>query len=187
MHMSSERRYRPLAGGRGRAAALAVLVGMLALLGATGARAAAPIQHSSSMQLTVENPAVCGFGISWQISASGLTQLFLGSDGKPVFALLHVREQNTLTNMTTHKTVSDDPVYEQIAHFEDGVLSSVDTMGLWVDARDGGDSLTDVGRVSFLVVGTTRIWIFAAGQHPFREVSGGDLRAGLAAFCDLLA
>lgn len=168
-------------------AALAALAGF-ALLAASAANAAAPVQTYISAELTVEDQSVCGFGIRWDIASSGLVQLFLGSDGLPVSALAHVHEHNTLTNLTTGKTVSDDPVYEQMAHFENGQLTSVETMGLWVNAREGGDSVTDVGRVSFVVLPDgSRQWVFAAGQHPFREVSGGDLVKGLAAFCDLLS
>jgi hypothetical protein len=57
-----------------------------------------------------------------------------------------------------------------------------------MNAREGGDSVTDVGRVSLAVLPDgSRVIVFAAGQHPLREVSGGDLQKGLAAFCALLS
>ena len=174
-----------------RSCALPAVLAVAALLGATAAHATPPTQVTiTPPPVTVEDQAACGdFGISWHITATITRQRFTDGEGNVTFVLLHIKEHNTLTNLTTGKTVSDDPVYEQVAHFDaDGNLLRVDTMGLWVNAREGGDSITDVGRVSFAVVPDgSWVMVFAAGQHPFREVSQGDLQQGLAAFCDLVS
>lgn len=195
MNHRNESTRRPLASRRGRGGRLArfgvvlAVLGVTALLSAGAAQATTPVQFTFTEHLTVQDPTVCGFGIRWDITATLTIQEFFDAEGNPIFDLAHGKEHNILTNLTTGKTVSDNPVYEERARFDaEGNLVSFDTMGLWVNAREGGDSITDVGRVSFAYLPDgSEVTVFSAGQHPFREVSQGDLTQGLAAFCGLLS
>lgn len=158
-------------------------------LGAGTARAAQPVHQTVEDHLVVADVGEqCGFAVEWEISLTGHITLFL-EDGVPVRIQGHFQEHNLLTNLETGKTVEDNPTFNQRVFFEDGVLKTVETDGLFVNARgDGGESVMDVGRVVLDVIDSmTRELAFEGGQHPFRELTLTDLEPGLAAFCDVLA
>lgn len=172
-------------------ASLAVVgVAVLALVGATAARADEPFQTTFTLQTFVQDTSVCGFGIRWDISAVAHVQIFSGADG-PTFEIEHIREHNLLTNLAyPEKTISDDPVYQEILHLDaQANVTSADVIGLWVNAREGGDSVTDVGRVVIAVnpVDGSHEMVFEAGRHPVREIAQANLQQDLVAFCDLLS
>ena len=161
----------------------------LTLPGASAARATPPAQFSVPFQATVADTSVCGFGIRWDISAVAQIQVFSAANA-PSFEIEHVREHNTLTNLSTGKTVGDDPVYQEILHLDaQGHVTSADVIGLWVNAREGGDGVTDVGRVVIAVnpLDGSHEMVFEAGRHPVREIAQANLQQDLVAFCDLLS
>ena len=164
------------------------MVAVAALVGATAARADEPFQTTVTFQAQVEDPSVCGFGIRWDITGVARIQVFSDGDG-PTFEIEHIQEHNVLTNLSTGKTVGDNPVYQEILHLDaQGHVTSADVIGLWVNAREGGDSITDVGRVVIAVLpdGSHQM-VFEAGQHPVREIAQANLQQDLVAFCDLLS
>jgi hypothetical protein len=163
---------------------------LLALVGASPAVADPPVQTSESFALVVQDAgAECGFPVRWEISGELHETRFFDDAGRLVRIVAHVQETNTLTNLATGKTITDRPKFNQIVHFNaDGTLSSVETMGLFVNARDlRGANVMDVGKVILVVLSPTeRVLVFAAGQHPFRAETLTSLQAGISAFCELL-
>ncbi|HEX6228241.1 MAG TPA: hypothetical protein VFZ41_02140 [Solirubrobacterales bacterium] len=171
----------------------ALLVAALALwlvsIGNERALAAEPVQNTNQFSLVVEDEGEhCGFPIRWEISGTVRQTLFF-EDGELVRVQAHFAETNVLTNLDTGKTVEDNPTFNQRVYFEEGVLQSVETDGIFVNARgDNGESVMDVGRVVLAVISATeRVLIFEGGQHPFRDLTVLDLEPGLAAFCDVLS
>lgn len=134
--------------------------------------------------------AECGFPVRWEIAGEVHETRFFDDEGRLVRIVAHFQETNTLTNLATGKTITDRPKFNQIVHFNaDGTLSSVETMGLFVNARDErGANVMDVGKVILAVLSPTeRVLVFAAGQHPFRAETLTSLQAGISAFCEVLA
>lgn len=163
---------------------------LLAFVAAPPAHADPPVQTTISFTQVVQDAgAECGFPIRWEISGEQRETRFFDDEGRLVRIVVHVREGNTLTNLTTGKTLVDQPKFNQIVHFNpNGTISSVETMGLFVNARDdGGANVMDVGKV--IIARPTpaeRVLVFEAGQHPFRAETLGSLQAGLSTFCDVL-
>ena len=183
MRTSTSSRHWRLFGAAGAA--------LLALVGASPAAADPPVQTTIPFSLVVQDAgAECGFPIRWEISGEQRETRFFDDEGRLVRIVVHVREDNTLTNLATRKTITDRPKFNQIVHFNaNGTISSVETMGLFVNARDErGANVMDVGKVILAVLSPTeRELVFAAGQHPFRAETLTSLQAGLAAFCEILA
>jgi hypothetical protein len=161
------------------------------VFGATTAGADAPVHVTREVALVVQDEGEnCGFPIRWEINGTVNEQRFFDDAGAPTLFVVHVHESNTLTNLTTGKTVLDEPVFNQRVTFgPNGVLDTVTTMGLFVNVRgEPGTTVMDVGLVSLIVISPTeRELIFEAGQHPFRAETLVSLRDGLSAFCDVLA
>jgi hypothetical protein len=178
----SSRRRRGIAGAAG-----AVL---LALVGASPAVADPPVQTTVPFTLVVQDVgAECGFPVRWDISGEQRETRFFDDEGRLVRIVVHVRETNTLTNLATGKTITDEPSFNQIVHFnENGTISSVETMGLFANARDdAGTNVMDVGKaIISRPTPASRVLEFAAGQHPFRAETLSSLQAGLSAFCEVL-
>ena len=172
---------------------LAYVVGaaLLALAGTSPAAADPPVHTTIPFTLVVQDAgAECGFPIRWDISGEQRETRFFDDQGRLERIVVHVRESNTLTNFATGKTITDEPKFNQIVHFnENGTIASVETMGLFVNARDkAGANVMDVGKVIISrPTPTERVLAFAAGQHPFRAETLSSLQAGLSAFCDVLA
>lgn len=167
--------------------AVAILVSLVMV---STAGAVPPVHETVEFQIIVEDQGqACGFPVRWEIVGTLADHLFFNHEGDLIRIVTHVEESNVLTNLATGKSVSDEPVFNQIVNFdEDGSITSVETMGLFVNARNGSEHVMDVGRV---IIGRLpdggRVLLFAAGQHPFREATLLDLQQGLVVFCDILA
>jgi hypothetical protein len=163
---------------------------LLALVGASPAMADPPVQTTMPFSLVVQDAgAECGFPVRWEISGELRETQFFDDEGRLVRIVSHIRETNRLTNLATGKTITDEPKFNQIVHFNpDGTISSVETMGLYVNARgDRGANVMDVGKVIIArPTPTERVLVFSAGQHPFRAETLLSLQAGLSAFCEVL-
>lgn len=175
MRTSISFRQRWRLGGAGAA--------LLALVGASPAVADPPVQTSRPIAQVVQDAgAECGFPVRWVISGENHETRFFDEEGRLVRIVAHIHETNTLTNLATGKTITDEPKFNQIVHFNpDGTLSSVETMGLFVNARDErGASVMDVGKVILAVLSPTeRVLLFSGGQHPFRDETLTSLQAGI--------
>ena len=169
----------------------AAVAALLALVGASPAVADPPVQTSRPIAQVVQDAgAECGFPVRWVISGENHETRFFDEQGRLVRIVAHIHETNTLTNLATGKTITDTPTFNQIVHFNpDGTLSSVETMGLFVNARDErGAGVMDVGKVILAVLSPTeRVLLFSGGQHPFRDETLTSLQAGISAFCEVLA
>ncbi len=173
-----------------RTTVAAGLLALAALVAPAAAQATPPAQQTVTLPpMNVTNPDACGFGVTWHIEASARVQYFFDAQGTRTMALIHVKEHNTLENRTSGAMVSDEPNYEEMAHYDaDGHLVRVDTLGLWVNARAGGDSVTAVGRYSIAYQADgTPVTVFAAGDQEFRQVTHDDLQQALTQFCGLLS
>jgi hypothetical protein len=161
------------------------------VVGATAAGADGPVHASREFALVVQDEGEnCGFPIRWEINGTVSELRFFDEEGTLIRLQAHIEESNVLTNLATGKTVADEPVFNQVAIVNpDGTLQSVETRGLFVNARGGmGTSVMDVGLVKLIVISPTeRELVFEAGQHPFRAETLVSLRDGLSAFCDVLA
>jgi hypothetical protein len=160
------------------------------VVGATAAGADGPVHASREFALVVQDEGEnCGFPIRWEINGTVSELRFFDEEGTLIRLQAHIEESNVLTNLATGRTVADEPVFNQVAIVKDGTLQSVETRGLFVNARGGmGTSVMDVGLVKLIVISPTeRELVFEAGQHPFRAETLVSLRDGLSAFCDVLA
>lgn len=163
----------------------AAVAALLALVGASPAVADPPVQTSRPIAQVVQDAgAECGFPVRWVISGENHETRFFDEEGRLVRIVAHINETNTLTNLATGKTITDTPKFNQIVHFNpDGTLSSVETMGLFVNARDErGASVMDVGKVILAVLSPTeRVLLFSRGAAsvPRRDAdqfAGGHFR-----------
>ena len=176
--------------GSRRAAAVAALVVVLGALVTPSAAAVPPQREELPLALTVEDDGeACGFPVRWEISGHARQVTFFDRDGDATRIVVHVREDNVVTNLATGKTLRDTPVFTQIVHFrEDGTLDRVETVGAYVNAGRGRDRVLDVGRAVVAYGPDGPQLVVSSGRHPLREVTlvTGD-PAGLAIFCDALS
>jgi hypothetical protein len=163
---------------------------VLALAGASPAAADPPVHTTIPFTLVVQDAgAECGFPIRWDISGEQRETRFFDDQGRLERIVVHVRETNTLTNLATGKTITDEPKFNQIVVFnENGTIASVQTTGLFVThetrlgQRDGrrqrSSSLACADRARPRVRCRP-----APGPSRNAEQSAGRLSA----FCDVLA
>lgn len=171
--------------------ALAALVTAAATLGlaALPAEAIPPekIPLTEMHNPVQDNGEACGFPVLWDIHLTLEGRNFFDNEGNLVRQQLHVREDNTVTNLDTGLTLREGPdAFMQTTYFNpDGSVSHSVATGLAANVQ-GDERLKDVGRVVWLP-GTNEI-VFSAGPHPVREhVEFGDFQTGLRAFCDVLS
>jgi len=172
-----------------RRTAVAAALAAAALGLFAGPAAAVPPQR---FEATIHNPLedqgqACGFPVLWDINLTVRGTNFFNEDGVLIRQQAHVREDNTITNLATGKTLLEGPdAFTQTVHFNpDGTIRTITATGLAVNVR-GDERLKDVGRVVWLP-GTNEI-VFAAGPHPVREAAEfGTLRSALRAFCGVLS
>ncbi len=109
---------------------------------------------------------------------------FVDSEGNLVRQIAHVKEDNTITNLTTGETFREGPdSFTQTIYFNpDRTINRIVATGL--QARVGNE-LMDVGRVVLVPLGGGRFdLVFAAGPHPVREAADDStITDALPAFC----
>lgn len=136
----------------------------------------------------VQDLDACGdFGVRWTIDISSVEgHNFFDRDGNLVRQTVHIKEDNTITNLDTGLTLREGPdsFTQTILFNPDGTIEQIIATGL--AANVFGTGLKDVGRVAWLP-GTNEV-IFNAGRHSLREaMEGGTFQDALTAFCDVLA
>ncbi len=131
--------------------------------------------------ITGETP--CGT-LRWEINIVADITNFVDKEGKVVRQIAVVKEDNTITNLTTGETLREGPdSFIQTIYFNpDGTINRIVASGLQVKV---GNELMDVGRVVLLPLGGGRTdLVFSAGQHPVREAADlGTIADALPAFC----
>jgi hypothetical protein len=164
-----------------------------ALVALSAAAVAAPALAVPPQQIddvVVHNPIVgetaCGT-LFWDINLVLDITNFFDQDGTLVRQIIHVREDNTITNLTTGESFREGPdSFIQTTYYnEDGTVNRIVASGL--QARVGNE-LRDVGRVVLVPLGGNRFdLVFAAGPHPIREAAddGRIVRDALPGFCAL--
>lgn len=162
----------------------------LAVVAVAAAALAAPalaIPPQQIEDLAVHNTIVgetpCGT-LEWDINIVVDITNFFDKDGTRVRQIAHVREDNTITNLTTGETFREGPdsFIQTIYYNENGTVNRLVASGL--QARVGNE-LRDVGRVVLVPLGGGRFdLVFSAGQHPVREeADDGRIADALPAFC----
>lgn len=129
----------------------------------------------------------CGFPVLWDIRLTIEGWNFFDNEGNRVRQQLHIREDNTITNLDTGLTLREGPdSFMQTTIFNpDGSVAEIIATGLAANVQ-GDERLKDVGRVVWLP-GTNEI-VFSAGPHPVREnVEFGNFLTALRSFCDVLS
>ncbi len=162
----------------------------VSLLAISAAAVAAPALADPPQQIedvvvnnviTRETP--CGT-LRWDIRLVADTTNFFDNEGNRVRQIAHVKEDNTITNLTTGETFREGPdSFTQTIYFNpDGTVNRIVATGLQARVRN---ELMDVGRVILLPLrGGRADLIFSAGQHPLREAADdGTIANALPAFC----
>ena len=170
---------------------LAVSVSVAAALtwAAPAAQAAPPqrISVDPPPNIVRDNGEACGFPVEWAIDIASVEgHNFFDQEGRRVRQVVHIKEDNTITNLESGLTLREGPdsFTQTIIWNESGQIEQIIATGL--AANVFGTGLKDVGRVAWLP-GTNEI-VFNAGQHSLREaMQGGTFQDALAAFCDVLA
>ncbi|HET9545595.1 MAG TPA: hypothetical protein VFO88_08455 [Gaiellaceae bacterium] len=155
-------------------------VAVLAAAFAAPAVAAEPVRDTIVQNNVVQGQTSCGF-LVWEIHLTAERFRFFDNDGNLVRVQVHIREDNTLTNVTTGETFREGPVsFMQTTIFTDEGPRIVAT-GMAVNIF--GQAFKDVGRV--VINPFTGDIEFSAGPHPLREAqSEGNVLEG---FCGLWA
>ena len=164
-----------------RRASTAVLATVAAIMLAAPAGAAQPQRSDDDVNQVVQGQTSCGV-LRWEIQLTGDRFRFFDQEGRLKRVQIHIREDNTITNVTTGETYREGPdSFMQKTIFVDGAPFIVAT-GL--AARVPGTQLRDVGRV--VINPRTGEIVFSAGQHPIREAqeAGNVLEAFCAVFED---
>jgi hypothetical protein len=163
---------------------------VFALLALSAAAVAAPALADPPTHLpplTVTNVVTgatdCGT-LRWEIHLVVDRTNFVDSEGNLVRQIAQVKEDNTITNLTTGETFREGPdSFTQTIYFNpDRTVNRIVATGL--QARVGNE-LMDVGRVVLVPLGGGRFdLVFAAGQHPVREAADDStITDALPAFC----
>jgi hypothetical protein len=159
-----------------------------ALLAISAAVVAAPALADKPQQIenvvvnnVVTGETPCGT-LRWDIHIVADITNFFDNEGTRVRQAVHIREDNTITNVTTGETLREGPdSFVQTTYFtSEGPVVVATGLQARVD-----NELMDVGRVVLLPLGGGRFdLVFSAGQHPVREQADlGTLAAALPAFC----
>jgi len=173
-----------------RLSALAVAALAVAALAAPAHANEPTIVRDVQLHQVVSNPTACGdFGVIWDINITADIYTFFDSEGVRVRQVIHIQEDNTITNTVTGLTLREGPdSFTQTTYFLPGGAGVDYIVASGLQARVGNE-LMDVGRVVLEPLGGGRFdLVFAAGQHPVREAADdGRLVDALPAFCDVLS
>ena len=157
----------------------------LATAGAFAAPAAAvvPVRQTIAQHNVVQdNGEACGFPVRWTIDLTVERTRYFDNEGNLVRIIDHVREDNTVENLSTGRTLREGPdAFQQVITFENGT-PRVAINGLALNLQ--GEQVKDVGRV----VLENGVILFSAGPHPAREAidPGRPIADALVVFCDAL-
>ena len=164
-----------------------VLAGVAAGALAAPALADPPVHADVAVDQVVTGTTECGV-LEWNIHITGHQTTFF-QDGVRTRIQTHIREENTITNLTTGESFREGPdSFMQTTHFNpNGTVSSIVATGLAANVQ--GEQFKDVGRVVLRPRGAGRFdLVFNAGQHPLREAADdGRLADALPGFCELFA
>ena len=168
---------------------------LLALAAIAAAALAAPAlaDPPTRVENVVQDPpplvetTPCGV-LSWDIRLVADITTFYDKDGRVVRQVAHVKEDNTITNLTTGESFREGPdSFTQTTYFNpDGTVNRIVATGLAANVQ--GEQFKDVGRVVLVPIGFGRVdLVFAAGQHPLREAADGGrpVRDAIKGFCPL--
>lgn len=173
-----------------RLSALAVAALAVAALAAPAQADEPTIIRDLQLHQVISDPAACGdFGVVWDINITADISTFFNSEGVRVRQLIHIRENNTITNTVTGLTLQEGPdSFLQTTYFLPGGVGIDYIVATGLQASVGNE-LRDVGRVVLEPLGGGRFdLVFAAGPHPVREAADdGTLVDALAGFCDVLS
>jgi hypothetical protein len=169
----------------------------LAIAGLAAAALAAPahaddptILRGVQVHQVVSDPDVCGdFGVVWDINITADLFTFFDSNGVRLRQVIHIQEDNTITNTVSGLTLREGPdSFTQTTYFLPGG-TGVDYIVATGLQANVGNEVRDVGRVMLEPLGQGRFdLVFAAGPHPIREAADdGTLADALAGFCDVLS
>lgn len=158
-----------------------------ALAVASPARAVPPERLTVNQHRVVADQGQnCGFPVRWTIDLTADVTRFFDQDGRRIREQAHIKEDNTLENLATGKTLREGPdSFTQTTYFdESGNRTHIVVTGLAANAGP----VKDVGRVVLVPAGGGQLDIaFSAGKHPVREATTGPLAEALKAFCTVLA
>jgi hypothetical protein len=143
---------------------LSLALGLAAAVLVAPSWAVAPQRSTISQNQVVQGTTSCGV-LRWEIHLSGERFRFFDQEGRLVRVQIHIREDNTITNLTTGQSFREGPdSFMQTTLFTDEGPRIVAT-GL--AARVQGAGVRDVGRV--VINPATGEIEFSAGPHPLRE------------------
>lgn len=147
---------------------------------AAPAQAVKPQRDQFSITQVVQGQTSCGV-LRWEIHLTGDRFRFFDQDGNLVRVQIHIREDNTITNLTTGESFREGPVaFMQTTVFTDDGPRIIAT-GLAANVE--GTQLKDVGRV--VIDPRTGEIEFSAGPHPLREAQeAGNVLEG---FCSVFS
>jgi hypothetical protein len=157
---------------------------------AVPAQAVPPTHQRVTQHNVLTNPTACGdYGVTWDINLTADIWTFFDRQGRRVKQVVHVREDNTVTNTVTGLTLRDGPVnFVETTTFDPatGLRERIFIVGVSVNVRRGSERLVDRGPI--LIDGQTGDILWSAGPHPVRELLDGsfDIRRALPGFCDIL-
>lgn len=144
-----------------------------------------PVQTDIDVSQVVTGTTPCGT-LRWDIHITGRQTTFL-DDGVLNRVQAHLREDNTITNLTTGESFHEGPdSFMQTTYFNpDGTLNRIVATGLAANVQN--EQFKDVGRVVLVPLGAGRFdLVFSAGPHPLREAADdGRLADALPGFCEL--
>jgi hypothetical protein len=163
---------------------------VLVLATAVAAIAAAPAHADKPLQLptlvlnnVVTGQTACG-ELRWDIHLVVEQDELLRHEGNLVRQIALVKEDNTITNLTTGETFREGPdSFTQTIYFNpDRTIDRLIATGLQVRV---GNELIDAGRVVLEPLGGGKFnLVFSAGQHPVREAADDStITDALSAFC----
>ena len=173
-----------------RLSSLAVAALAVAALAAPAQADDPTILRDLQVHQVVSDDDVCGdFGVVWDINITADIYTFFDSEGVRVRQVIHIQEDNTITNTVSGLTLREGPdSFTQTTYFLAGGVGVDYIVATGLQANVGND-VQDVGRVVLEPLGGGRFdLVFAAGPHPIREAADdGTLADALAGFCDVLS
>lgn len=165
-------------------------IAALLMLAAPAAAAPPPVHDEFEVHNPLQDQGEhCGFPILWDINMSVRRTQYFDDSGQLVREVRRIREENTLQNLATGKTLRDGPVrFTRVHRFEGGQRISTTDSGLMLNINDGGERLMDRGTVTFRVLPDGRWDILEAhGMHPaYEALDGNRFIAVMSVFCDVL-
>jgi hypothetical protein len=168
----------------------AVLSGAMLAVLAPPALAVPPTHQEVTAHNVLTDPTACGeYGVTWDINLTADIWTFFDSQARRVKRVVHVREDNTVSNTVTGLTLRDGPVnFVETTTYDAATQARkrVFIVGASADVRRGSERLVDRGPI--LIDGQTGEILWSAGPHPLRELMDGsfDTSLVLPGFCDIL-